>query len=87
MVMSGDQNARRNHRITFDNSSFERAEEFKYLGTTLANKNSVQEEIKNRLKSGKTCHHTEQKLMSSNWPFNNMKIKNLLLKFYDKFRD
>jgi hypothetical protein len=29
-----------------DNSSFERAEEFKYLVTTLTNKNSIQEEIK-----------------------------------------
>jgi len=28
-------------------------EEFKYLGTTLTNKNSIQEEIKSRLKLGK----------------------------------
>jgi hypothetical protein len=28
-----------------DNSSFERVEEFKYLGTTLTNLNYVQEEI------------------------------------------
>ena len=27
-----------------------RVEEFKYLGTTLTNKNSIQEEIKSRLK-------------------------------------
>jgi len=32
-----------------DNSSIERVEEFKYLGTTL-NQNSIQEEIKSRLK-------------------------------------
>jgi len=32
-----------------DNSSFERVEEFIYLGTTLTNQNSIQEEIKNRL--------------------------------------
>ena len=36
-----------------DNSSIERVEEFKYLGTTLTNKNSIQEEIKSRLKLGK----------------------------------
>jgi len=33
MVMSRDQNAGRNHSIKTDNSSFERVEEFKYLGT------------------------------------------------------
>jgi len=33
-----------------DNRSFERVEEFKYLRTTLTNKNSIQEEIKSRLK-------------------------------------
>jgi hypothetical protein len=33
-----------------DNNSFERVEEFKYFGTTLTNKNSIQEEIKSRLK-------------------------------------
>ena len=32
-----------------DNSPFERVEGFKYLGTTLTNQNSIQEEIKCRL--------------------------------------
>jgi hypothetical protein len=32
------------------NSSFERTEEFKYLGTTLMNQNSIKEEIKRRWK-------------------------------------
>ena len=36
--------------IKIDNSRFEGVEEFKYLGTTLRNKNSIQEEIKSRLK-------------------------------------
>jgi len=35
-----------------DNSSFERVEEFKYLGTALTNESSVKEEIKIRFKSG-----------------------------------
>jgi hypothetical protein len=30
----------------FDNSSIERVEEFKYLGTTLTDQNSIQEEIR-----------------------------------------
>jgi len=45
-VMSQDQNAGRSH-----NKKTEKGEEFKYLGTTLTNQNSIQEEIKSRLKS------------------------------------
>ena len=56
MVMSWDQNAGRSHSMKSDNSSFERVEEFKYLGTTLTNQNSIQEEIKSRLKSGNACY-------------------------------
>ena len=52
MVMSQDQNAGRSHSMKTDDSSFERLEEFKYLGTTLTNQISIQEEIKSRLKSG-----------------------------------
>jgi len=52
MIMSREQNAERSHSIKIDNSSFERVEKFKYLGTNLMNKNSIQEEIKSRLKSG-----------------------------------
>jgi len=37
-IMSRDQNAGRNHSMKIDNSSIERVEEFKYLGTTLTNK-------------------------------------------------
>jgi len=32
--------------LKIDNSSFERVEEFRYLGTTLTNQNYIQEEIK-----------------------------------------
>ena len=34
MVMSRDRNAGRGHSVKIDNSSIERVEEFKYLGTT-----------------------------------------------------
>ena len=48
MVMSRDQNAGQNYNVKSDDKSFERVEEFKYLGTTLTNQNSIQVEIKNR---------------------------------------
>jgi hypothetical protein len=37
MVMSRDQIAGQNHNIKIYNKSFERVEQFKYLGTTLMN--------------------------------------------------
>ena len=46
MVTSRNQNVGGSHIIKIDNSSFERVEEFKYLGTTLTNQNYIQEEIK-----------------------------------------
>jgi hypothetical protein len=64
MVMSRDQNAGRNHSIKTDNSSIERVDEFKYLGTTLTNQNSIQEEIKSSLKLGNACCHSVQNLLS-----------------------
>jgi len=50
MVMSREQNTGRSFNTKIDNSSFERVEEFKYLGTTLTYQNSIQEEIESRLK-------------------------------------
>jgi len=50
--MSRHQTAGENYNIKIDNKSFERVEMFKYLETTLMNQNSIQEEIKSRLKSG-----------------------------------
>jgi hypothetical protein len=55
MVMSRDENAGQSHSIKYDNSPFERAEKFIYLGITLTNQHSVQEEITSRLKSGNAC--------------------------------
>jgi len=51
MVMSRDRNVGRTQRMKTDNISFERVDEFKYLGTTLTNQNSIQEEI-NKLRTG-----------------------------------
>ena len=58
-----------------DNSSIERVEEFKYLGTKLTNQNSIQEEIKSRLKLGKACYYSVQNILSSRLLSKNLKIK------------
>ena len=65
IVMSRGQNVGRSHNIKIDNSSFERVEEFKYLGTTLTNRNSIQEEFKSRLKSWNVCYNSVQNLLAS----------------------
>ena len=75
MFMSRDKNAGRIHSTRIDNRSFERVEEFKYLGTTLTNQNSIREEIKSRLKSGNACYHSVQNLLSSRLLSKNLKIK------------
>ena len=65
MIMYRDQNAGRSHSMKTDNSSTERVEGFKYLGTKLTNKNSIQEEIKSRLKLGNAYYYSVQNLLSS----------------------
>ena len=75
VVMSRDQNAGQSYSMKTDNSSFGRVEEFKYLGTTLTNQNSIQEEIKSRLKSGNACYHLVQNILSSSLLSKNLKIK------------
>ena len=61
--------------MQMENRSFEMVEEFKYLGKTLTNQNSMQEEIKSRLKPGNACNHSVQNLLSSSLPSKNLKIK------------
>jgi hypothetical protein len=75
MVMSGDQIAGRSDSVKIDNSSFGRVEEFKYLWTTLTDQNSIQEEIKSRLKSGNACYHSVQNVLCSRLISKNLKIK------------
>ena len=75
MVMSRDHNAGQRHNMQIDNTAFESAEKFKYLKTTLTNQNSIQEEIKSRLKSGNACYHLVQNLLSSSLLSKNLKIK------------
>ena len=75
MVMSRDQNAGRIQSVRIDNSTFERVEEYKYLGTTLTKQNCIAEEIKSRLRSGNACYHSVQNLLSSRLLSKNLKIK------------
>ena len=75
MIMSRDQNAGLSYSMKTDNSSIESVEEFKYLGTTLRNKNFIQEEIKSRLKLGNACYYLVQNLLSSGLLSKKLKIK------------
>ena len=58
MVMSREQTAGLSHTVKVNNGSIERVEEFKYLGKTLTNENSIQKEIKSRLKLGNAYYHS-----------------------------
>jgi len=73
--MSWDQYARQSHTIKTDNRYSERVEQFKYVETNLLNQNSIQEEIKSRLKSGNAWYHLVQNLVSSTLLSKNIKIK------------
>jgi len=60
--------------VRIENITFERVEEFKYLGTNLTHQNSIPEEIKRSLKSGNACYHLMQKILSSRLLSRNLKI-------------
>ena len=59
--------------IKIDTSSFERVEEFEYLGTTCMNYSYIQEESKSSLKLGNACCHSVQNLL-----FSSLLSKNIL---------
>jgi hypothetical protein len=60
-----DQNADQNRDIKIGNRSYENVSQFRYLGTTVTNQNLIQEEIKERLNSGKACYSAFQNLINS----------------------
>jgi hypothetical protein len=49
--------------------------QFKYLGTTVTNKNFIQEKIKKSLNSGNPCYHSVQNLLSLHMLSKNVKIR------------
>jgi hypothetical protein len=73
--VSRDQNAERIHSVRTDNSTFERVEEFKCLGTTLTNQNAIAEEIKSGLSLLNACHHSVLNLLPSRLISKKLKIK------------
>jgi hypothetical protein len=75
MVMSRDQNAGQSGNIRIDNESFETVEQFKPLGTTLTNQNSITEEIKGRLRSGNICYYSVLNLLSPSLLSKSVRIK------------
>ena len=70
------------HSVRMDNSTFERVEEFKYLGTTLTDQNSIAEKIKSRMRSGNACCYSVQNLLSSRLLSKNLKIRYIYIYIY-----
>jgi hypothetical protein len=50
-------------------------EEFKYLGRNFTHANSIQEEIKSKMKSENVCYYSMQNLLSSSLLSKNLRIK------------
>jgi hypothetical protein len=75
MLLSWHQNAGQHREIKIANRSFENVSQLKYLGTTVTNRNLIQELIKRRLSFGNACHHSDQNLLSSSLLSKNLKMR------------
>jgi hypothetical protein len=64
-----------NHDMKITNTSFEKVTQFKYLGTTVTDRNLIQEKIKRRLNLGNACYHSVQKLLSFRLLSKNVKTR------------
>jgi hypothetical protein len=60
MFPSRHQNAGQNHNMKKGNRCSENMAQFRYLETTITNRNQIQEEIKRRLNLGNACCHSIQ---------------------------
>jgi ribosomal protein S4E len=74
VLLSRHQNVGQNGNIKIENRSFGNVSQFKYLGTTITNKNLIQKLIKRRLNSGNVCYHLVQNLLSFRQLSKNVKI-------------
>jgi hypothetical protein len=75
MLVSRYQKAGQRQSIKIGNRSFESVAKFKYLGTTLTDRNYIHEEIMSRLNSGNACYHSVQSLLSYRLLSRNVKVK------------
>jgi hypothetical protein len=75
MLLSRYQKVGQKHSIKIGNRSIEDVATFKYLGTTLTDKNCMHEKIKNRLNSRNPCYHSVQSVLSSHLLSKNVKVK------------
>jgi hypothetical protein len=65
MLLSRHQKVGKIRDIKIANRLFENVSQFRYLGTTVTNRNLIQEEIKRRFNSGNACYHSVHNLLSS----------------------
>jgi hypothetical protein len=75
MVMFQDHHAVQDYSIYIGNKSYGRVEHFKYLGTSLTNQNTIDEDIKCRMQSGNACYYAMQNLLSSCLLSKHIKVK------------
>ena len=61
--------------ISIGSNSHEKMKTFKYFASLLTNQNSIQEEIKCRVKAGNSCYYSVQTLFSFRLLSKNLKIK------------
>ena len=54
-----------NEHIRIGSNSYEKVKSSKYVGSLVKNQNSIQEEIKCRVKAGNSCYYSVQTLLSS----------------------
>jgi hypothetical protein len=73
--MSRHLNSGQNQNIRITNESFEKVEKFKYLGTTLTDRNGIHDEIKSRLNWGNAYYYSLQNFFSSHLISKYLKIK------------